>query len=124
MIRSHQLGIAAEHLAAIADCDVDGLIFTNVPRPHLPDDAVRKEEADYKELARQANYEIIKLAEALRTLSLHEGAEDHPITCGIAARIGMLSEVVFHAVPLYQEAREQFGKCEVGELRRRFEGGL
>ena len=121
VIRSHQIGIAAEHLAAIADSDVGGMIFTNVPRP---DEATRKEEADYKEIAREANYEIIKLAEALQTLCHHEGTDDYPITYGIAARISMLSEVVFHAAPLHQETREQFGKREVQELRQRLKGML
>jgi hypothetical protein len=122
---------AAVHLNWLTECDQCGqdCCDPGVPRPAPPGATEPSHQGDpadaeCTELARQANYEIMKLAEAMQTLTLHEGTQEHPITFGIAARICMLAEVVFHAAELHGSTREEIGSPELAELHRRFKGGL
>ena len=122
---------AALHLNWLTECDVSGrdCCDPGVPRPAAPNASPatasdHETNTGYRELARQANYEIMKLAEALQTLTLHEGTEEHPVTFGIAARISMLAEVVFHSAELHGSTREDIGSPDLAELQRRVKGGL
>ncbi|MBV7428089.1 MULTISPECIES: hypothetical protein [unclassified Acidovorax] len=120
---------ATVHLNWLTESDAAGqdCCDPGVPRPAapaVPGATAPSDEVGYRELARQANYEISKLADALQTLTLHEGTEEHPITFGIAARVSMLAEVVFHAAELHGTTREEIGSPELAELQRRFKGGL
>ena len=122
---------AAVHLNWLTECDATGqdCCDPGVPRPAAPNAPratapAHHAEPGYLDLARQANYEIMKLAEALQTLTLHEGSEEHPVTFGIAARVRMLAEVVFHGAELHGASREEIGSPELEELQRRVQGGL
>lgn len=122
---------AAVHLNWLTECDaaVQDCCDPGVPRPAAPNNPAttasdHETNTGYRELARQANYEIMKLAEALQTLTMHEGSEEHPVTFGIAARVRMLAEVVFHGAELHGATREEIGTPELAELQRRVQGGL
>lgn len=80
------------------------------------------DEAKCIELARQAAYEIQKLAEAMQIVNMQLATEDHPMTNGIMARIIALSEIVFHAAALHGEGRHESRPLK--ELQRAFEGGI
>lgn len=62
-------------------------------------------EADWRELARQANLEIEKLAEAMITISEASGDDDYPITHGIMTRIMVLNQIIFHSAQLHGNDR-------------------
>lgn len=122
---------AAVHLNWLTQSDAAGQDCCNpgIPRPAAPTTsgtpaAADLDETGYRDLARHANYEILKLAEALQILTLHEGTEEHPVTFGIAARVSMLAEVVFHAAALHGSTREEIGSPDLAELQRRVKGGL
>lgn len=122
---------AAVHINWLTECDAAGVNCCDpgIPRPAAPNAPPatapdHETNTGYRELARQANYEIMKLAEALQTLTMHEGSEEHPVTYGIAARVRMLAEVVFHGAELHGTTREEIGTPELAELQRRVQGGL
>lgn len=79
--------------------------------------------AERLELARSACYEIQKLAEAMQLVNDEHGAEEHPITHGIMARIIVLSEIVYHGAELGGDP-ERVGTLPMFELRRSFRGAL
>lgn len=79
--------------------------------------------AERLELARSACYEIQKLAEAMQLVNDEHGAEEHPITHGIMARIIVLSEIVYHGAELGGDP-ERVGTLPMFELRRSFMGAL
>lgn len=95
-----------------------------VPRPAAPNQTkANVDEAACLELARQANYEIQKLAEMMQVVAAeHFGNEEHPIANGIAARTIVLAEIVFHAAALHGEKRAEFASLD--KLQRAFKGGL
>ncbi|MGV3679804.1 MAG: hypothetical protein ACO1PM_08770 [Acidovorax sp.] len=79
---------------------------------------------DRRELARQANLEIMKLAEAMQLINEAHGEEEHPITHGIMARIIVLSEIVFSGAELHGDDPAEFGTDSIEVLRRAFKGVL
>lgn len=121
---------AAVHLNWLTECDMGGedCCDPGVSRPTVPGAAPRNqttdasEEAECLELARQATYEIEKLAEAMQVMAEHFGNEEHPIANGIAARTIVLSEIVFHAAALHGEGRSK--SRPLNELRRAFKGAF
>lgn len=121
---------AAVHLNWLTECDMgcEDCCNPGVSRPTAPGAAPRNlttdasEEAECLELARQANYEIQRLAETMQVLAEHFGNEDHPIANGIAARIIVLSEIVFNAAALHGQGRAE--SLPADKLQRAFRGGL
>lgn len=121
---------AAVHLNWLTECDTSGsdCCDPGVPRPAPPNTTPpgqptgTSEEAECLELARQATYEIEKLAEAMQVMSEHFGNEDHPIANGIAARTIVLSEIIFHAAALHGEGRAESRPLQ--ELQRAFKGRI
>lgn len=121
---------AAVHLNWLTECDICGsdCCDPGVPRPAHPG-ATRpirpgtSEEAECFELARQATYEIQKLAETMQTVAEQLGnEEDHPIANGIMARIIVLSEIAFNAAALHGGGRSE--SRPLSELRRAFKGRI
>ena len=119
---------AAVHLNWLTECDTSGsdCCDPGVPRPAPPNatppsqPTSTSEEAECLELARQANYEIQRLAETMQVLAEHFGNEEHPIANGIAARTIVLSEIVFHAAALHGEGRAE--STSLTKLQRAFKG--
>ncbi|MFN7155207.1 MAG: hypothetical protein ACK4OE_16095 [Acidovorax sp.] len=127
--RTGLLGEAEKHLdwlAETTDCCDPGADRPSLRTAQLavqaePTDS--REEAAYRELARNASYEIQKLAEAMQIVNMQIATEDHPMTNGIMARIILLSEIVFYAAALHGGSRADW---EVGldELQRKFRGAF
>ena len=121
----------AVHLNWLTECDQcrDDCCDPGVPRPAAPN-AVRldqtpdtSDEAECLELARQATYEITKLAETMQLVANQLSTEeDHPITHGLMARIIVLSEITFHAAALHGEGRAE--STPLKELQRAFKGAM
>lgn len=61
---------------------------------------VKTDEEVRQSIAFDANYQIAKLAEALKDHYMNSSTEDWPIYHGILGRIQQLSEVVFSAMRL------------------------
>ncbi len=128
--RTALINQAAAHLNWLTECDMgsEDCCDPGVSRPTAPGAAPRNqtsypsEEAECLELARQANYEIQRLAETMQVLAEHFGNEDHPIANGIAARIIVLSEIVFNAAALHGQGRAE--SLPANKLQRAFKGGL
>lgn len=122
---------AAVHLNWLTECDTAGqnCCDPGVPRPAAPN-AVRldqtpgtSDEAECIELARQATYEITKLAETMQLVANQLSTEeDHPITHGLMARIIVLSEITFHAAALHGRGRSE--SAPLKELQRAFKGAI
>ena len=72
------------------------------------------------ELARQANFEISKLAEAASNLS-NVGDDDYQILHGILARIQTLSDIVFYAARLHGDSDDAFS---MQKLQNAFKGSI
>lgn len=89
--------------------------------PSLPGSA--SDEAECIELARQATYEIQKLAETMQMVAGQLGnEEDQPIAHGLMARILVLSDITYHAAALHGEGRAE--SAPLKELQRAFKGSL
>ncbi|WP_162594153.1 hypothetical protein [Variovorax sp. PBL-E5] len=73
-----------------------------------------------RDLACDANYEISKLAEAVKRLM--DGEEDRPIFNGIMGRIELLSELVHHVMCLAGGSDEEMGRPPLRSLRAWYEG--
>lgn len=71
------------------------------------------------ELARVANLEISKLAEAAANVC---SDDDQPIFHGIMARISLLSDIIFYAMRLHGEEVE--GGQDMKSLERAYKGFL
>lgn len=106
-----------------------GCCDPGAPRPAAPNAARLdqtpgiSDEAECIELARQATYEIQKLAKAMQLVAEQlSNEEDHPITHGLMARIIVLSEITFHAAALHGEGRAE--SAPLKELQRAFKGGI
>lgn len=129
--RKALLDQAAVQLNWLTECDKSGTDCCDpgVPRPATPN-AVRldqtpctSDEAECIELARQATYEIQKLAEAMQLVTDQLSTEeDHPITHGLMARIIVLSEITFHAAALHGRGRSE--SAPLKELQRAFKGAI
>ena len=66
----------------------------------MPTSAVDDDEAERISIAFNANYEIAKLAKALKAHHMREATDDWPVYNGILGRVEQLSEVVFYAARL------------------------
>ena len=129
--RKALLDQAAVQLNWLTECDKSGTDCCDpgAPRPAAPN-AERldqtpgtSDEAECIELARQATYEIQKLAEAMQLVADQLSTEeDHPITHGLMARIIVLSEITFHAAALHGEGRAE--STPLKELQRAFKGAM
>lgn len=124
-LRKALIDQAAVHLNWLTECDLTGkdCCDPGAPRPTPPNAAQPtgvSEEAECLELARQANYEIQKLAESMQVLAEHFGNEEHPVVNGIAARIIVLSEIVFNAAVLHGEGRAE--SLPLDKLKWAFKG--
>lgn len=129
--RKALLDQAAVQLNWLTECDKAGqdCCDPGVPRPAAPN-AERldrtpgiSDEAECIELARQATYEIQKLAAAMQLVAEQlSNEEDHPIAHGLMARIIVLSEITFHAAALHGEGRAE--SAPLKELQRAFKGGI
>lgn len=121
---------AAVHLNWLTECDLSGkdCCDPGAPRPAPPNATPptqptnASEEAECLELARQAAYEIQKLAETMQVMAEHFGNEEHPIANGIAARTIVLAEIVFHAAALHGEGRAE--STPLDKLQRAFKGRI
>jgi hypothetical protein len=80
--------------------------------------------AERLKIAREANHEIMKLAEAMQIVNNAVGDEEHPITHGMMARIIVLSEIVFHGAELHGDDPVHVGTLPMNELRRAYKGAL
>lgn len=126
-LRKALIDQAAVHLNWLTKCDISGedCCDPGAPRPAPPNAAQPtgvSEESECLELARQANYEIQKLAESMQVMAEHFGNEEHPVVNGIAARIIVLSEIVFNAAALHGEGRAE--SLPVDKLKWAFMGRI
>jgi len=71
------------------------------------------------ELARLANLEISKLAEAATNIC---DDDNHPIYHGMMARISTLSDIIYYAMRLYGE--DEGGEPNIQKLQRAYKGFL
>lgn len=121
---------AAVHLNWLTGSDTAGqdCCAPGVPRPAAPgttpheQTASTSEEAECLELARQAVYEIQKLAEAMQLVAEQMGNEDHPIAHGVMARIFLLADIAYHAAALHGEGRIESHPLQ--KLQRAFKGAI
>jgi hypothetical protein len=121
---------AAVHLNWLTECDVSGrdCCDPGVPRPAAPNAMEPSQpddigETECIELARQAVYEIQKLAETTQMVVDQLGSEeDRPIVFGLMARIRVLTNVAFQAAALHGDGRAE--SESLTELQSAFKGGL
>ena len=121
---------AAVHLNWLTECDVSGrdCCDPGVPRPAAPNAMEPSQpddlgETECIELARQAVYEIQKLAETTQMVVDQLGSEeDRPIVFGLMARIRVLTNVAFQAAALHGDGRAE--SEPLTELQSAFKGGL
>lgn len=129
--RSTLLAQAAQALAQIADAPVDDIVPPRAALAALQEqmaDADRHPNAgsaaQWRELARQANHEVQQLAQVLVRIDATGVEQEHVAVHGMAARIGLLSEIVFIAAALHGESREGWDAPNFRELQAIFHGGL
>lgn len=119
---------AAVHLNWLTECDLSGedCCDPGVPRPAPPTvtgSNADADEAECLELARQATYEIQKLAETMQTVMEQVGnEEDQPIAHGLMARIIVLTGIAYNAAALHGLGRSKSRPLK--ELQRVFKGGF
>lgn len=75
-----------------------------------------------RELAFDANFEVSKLAEAVKKLMI--GDEDQRMLSGIMSRIEQCSEIVHHCMRLDGLEDDDAGRPELKSLKRQFDGML
>jgi hypothetical protein len=123
--RTRMLEEAAQALAQISETPVDGIVF---PRAKLHELQARMDTgatpSQWRELARQANYEVQQLAQVLMQWGDNPAADSHVVAHGMAARIAQLSEIVFIAAALHGNHRESGGPQAFAHLQKAFGGGL
>ena len=73
-----------------------------------------------RKLACNATFEISKLAGVVKKLT--EAEEDGPVYFGIMSRIEALVSITYAAQRLYECTDEEFGKNDLEELQRRYNG--
>lgn len=78
-----------------------------------------QDNAERLELARQANLEISKLADAAADICKDD---DHPIFHGIMARIKTLSDIIFYAQKMHGE--DEGDEPTLKDLQRAYTGYL
>lgn len=121
---------AAVHLNWLTECDQCGqdCCDPGVPRPAAPGAKEPSQpddlgEAECIELARQATYEIQKLAETTQLVADQLcNEEDRPIVFGLMARIRVLTNIAFQAAALHGDGRSE--SVPLGELQHAFNGGF
>lgn len=123
--RTRLLAEAAQALAQISETPVDGIVF---PRTTLHELQARLDTgatpSQWRELARQANYEAQQLAQALMQMGHRQDMETHVVAHGMAARIAQLTEIVFVAAALHGEHPDGWGSPVLRDVRHIFEGGM
>ncbi|ATH13795.1 hypothetical protein CHL79_15870 [Delftia acidovorans] len=123
--RTRLLAEAAQALAQISETPVDGIVF---PRTTLHELQARLDTgatpSQWRELAREANYEVQQLAQVLMQMGDHQNTESHIVAHGMAARISQLSEIVYVAAALHGEHRDEWGSQTLRDVRDVFEGGM
>lgn len=123
--RSALLAQAAQTLSRISDTPVDHIVFPRATLARLQaESAADPTPSQWRELARQANYEAQQLAQALMHMGEHQETESHIVAHGMAARIAQLTEIVFVAAALHGEHRDGWDSPALRELRDVFEGGM
>lgn len=130
--RSTLLAQAAQALAWIADTPVDHIVPPRAALAALqqklepagePVTAGAGTPAQWRELARQANHEVQQLVQVMVRIDATEVEQEHVAVHGMAARIGLLSEIVFLAAALHGESREDWDTPAFREVQALFHGG-
>jgi hypothetical protein len=123
--RTRLLAEAAQALAQISESPVDGIVF---PRTTLYELQARLDTgatpSQWRELAREANYEVQQLAQVLMQMGDHQNTESQIVAHGMAARISQLSKIVYVAAALHGEHRDEWGSQTLRDVRDVFEGGM
>lgn len=120
--RSGLLGQAAQALSQISETPADHIVFPRATLARLQAQSVADPvPAQWRDLARQANYEAQQLAQALMQMGHRQDTETHVVAHGMAARI---AEIVFVAAALHGEHRDGWGSPVLRDVRHIFEGGM
>jgi len=123
--RTRLLAEAAQALVQISESPVDGIVF---PRTTLYELQARLDTgatpSQWRELAREANYEVQQLAQVLMQMGDHQNTESQIVAHGMAARISQLSKIVYVAAALHGEHRDGWGSPVLRDVRHIFEGGM
>lgn len=123
--RSGLLGQAAQALSQISETPADHIVFPRATLATLQAQSVADPvPAQWRDLARQANYEAQQLAQALMQMGHRHDMETHVVAHGMAARIAQLTEIVFVAAALHGEHRDEWGSQTLRDVRDVFEGGM
>ncbi|KAF1047317.1 MAG: hypothetical protein GAK34_02234 [Delftia tsuruhatensis] len=123
--RSGLLAEAAQALSQISETPADHIVFPRDTLARLQAESVADPApAQWRELARQANYEAQQLAQALMQMGHRQDTETHVVAHGMAARIAQLTEIVFLAAALHGEHRDGWGAPVLRDVRHIFEGGM
>ncbi len=123
--RSGLLGQAAQALSQISETPADHIVFPRATLARLQAQSVADPvPAQWRDLARQANYEAQQLAQALMQMGHRQDTETHVVAHGMAARIAQLTEIVFVAAALHGEHRDGWGSPVLRDVRHIFEGGM
>lgn len=123
--RSGLLGQAAQALSQISETPADHIVFPRTTLARLQAQSVADPApAQWRDLARQANYEAQQLAQALMQMGHRQDTETHVVAHGMAARIAQLTEIVFVAAALHGEHRDGWGSPVLRDVRHIFEGGM
>lgn len=123
--RSGLLGQAAQALSQISETPADHIVFPRTTLARLQAQSVADPvPAQWRDLARQANYEAQQLAQALMQMGHRQDMETHVVAHGMAARIAQLTEIVFVAAALHGEHRDGWGSPVLRDVRHIFEGGM
>lgn len=123
--RSGLLAEAAQALSQISETPADHIVFPRDTLARLQAESVADPApAQWRELARQANYEAQQLAQALMQMGHRHDMETHVVAHGMAARIAQLTEIVFVAAALHGEHRDEWGSQTLRDVRDVFEGGM
>ncbi|WP_232240482.1 hypothetical protein [Delftia sp. HK171] len=123
--RSGLLGQAAQALSQISETPADHIVFPRTTLARLQAQSVADPvPAQWRDLARQANYEAQQLAQALMQMGHRQDTETHVVAHGMAARIAQLTEIVFVAAALHGEHRDGWGSPVLRDVRHIFEGGM
>ncbi|MCG3785695.1 hypothetical protein [Delftia acidovorans] len=123
--RSGLLGQAAQALSQISETPADHIVFPRATLARLQAQSVADPvPAQWRDLARQANYEAQQLAQALMQMGHRQDMETHVVAHGMAARISQLSEIVYVAAALHGEHRDGWCSPVLRDVRHIFEGGM
>ena len=103
--------------------------IADMPVAELMEDAAasaaqQQDQEERLKLARGANYQIERLAQTLILLADQLDADAQPVFHGLAARIALLSEIVYSAGRLHGEDPAEVGTPPLKELQHIFGGGL